>query len=177
MDTQVKRCADCKIEKVLADFGPTTQQLKFGVKSRCRDCEKEYKRKWVQADPVRRARQDEATRNWQANNREKVRAWNRDYKKRRFQEKPEQFRAYERKCRLKRMYGVTPEWFDEQAEKQNGMCKICGGPPESKGLCIDHNHKTGQVRALLCTRCNTALHKMENDLGWIRKAEAYLLEF
>jgi hypothetical protein len=129
----------------------------------------------VKADPVRRVKQDEATKNWQRNNREKVREWNKNYKRRRAAEKPEQFKAYERKCRLKRMYKVTPEWFIGQSEIQNGLCSICGLPPGQKGLCIDHSHKSGNVRELLCSQCNTSLHKMETDIEWIRRAEAYLL--
>lgn len=158
-------------------FGPTKQQLKYGVRSRCFDCEREYKRKWAKQNPTGRAKQDAATKAWNRTNRDKIRDWNREYKRRRFQENPQQFRAYERKCRLKRMYKVSPQWFDEQVTKQNGVCRICSGPPDSKGLCVDHCHKTGRVRELLCNRCNTALHKMEQDIGWIRKAEAYLLEF
>lgn len=177
METIVKRCADCKIEKMLDQFGPTKQQLKFGVRSRCFECERKYKQKWAESNPAGRANQDAATKRWQLNNREKIRHWNKEYKKRRFQERPEQFRAYERKCRLKRMYKVSPEWYARQCELQGGKCKICDGPPDAKGLCIDHCHDTGTVRALLCNGCNTALHKMERDIGWIRKAEAYLLEF
>jgi Recombination endonuclease VII len=176
MDEGFKRCADCKIEKKLADFGPTTQQLKFGVKSRCRECEREYKRRWVQADPVRRAKQDASTRAWQKSNREKVREWNKNYKRRRAAERPEQFRAYERKCRLKRTYGVTLEWVDEQFEKQGGRCAICRGLPGQKGLMIDHCHKSKKVRKLLCSMCNFSLHKLEQDIEWAEKAIAYLKE-
>lgn len=43
-------------------------------------------------------------------------------------------------------------------DKQGGKCAVCRKPPRpGKKLCVDHNHKTGAVRGLLCKRCNTAL--------------------
>lgn len=176
MDNFVKRCADCEVEKGLAEFGPTKQQLKFGVRSRCLECERKYKQEWAKKNPTGRAKQDQATRNWQQSNREKIRKWNKAYKRQRAADRPEQFKAYERKCRLKRMYKVTPEWFNEQSTKQNGLCAICNRPPGQKGLCIDHCHETGKVRKLLCSQCNTGLHKMERDIQWFRKAQDYLRE-
>lgn len=61
--------------------------------------------------------------------------------------------------------------YDHYFELQNGVCAICGNPPEEKPmgrnktmsavLATDHNHKTGKVRGLLCHRCNFAV-------GWVR---------
>jgi hypothetical protein len=171
METQIKQCATCKLDKQLAEFAPTKQQLKFGVKSVCRQCDKEYKRKWVEANPVR---QRDQVNGWKASNRDKVRGWNREYSARIRKEKPEQWAMYERRARLKREYGVTPEWFEVKYKEQQGLCAICGLVPTGKGLCIDHCHKTGVARELLCTQCNTTLHKMELEIEWVRKAEAYL---
>ena len=83
-----------------------------------------------------------------------------------------QARAY-----YKRKYNVTPEWKQEQTERQNGYCAICSGLPGEKGLMIDHCHRTGKVRKLLCSMCNFSLHKLEQDIGWAEKAIAYLKEF
>ncbi|MGA8669804.1 MAG: endonuclease VII domain-containing protein, partial [Terracidiphilus sp.] len=78
--------------------------------------------------------------------------------------------------RRAREYGVTPEWITETTSLQKGLCGICGQPPTKKGLAVDHCHKTGQVRGLLCSHCNTALHKMESDPVWFDTAMKYLQE-
>ena len=166
-----KVCSTCKVPKELDAFAPTKQKLRFGVRSVCRDCERDYKREWVKKDPIRKLKQ---VAEWKASNREKVRAWNRAYSKRMRKERPEQLALYELRARLKREYGVTIEWRNSKREAQNNICAICGGPPGTLGLAIDHNHNTGKVRDLLCCQCNTGLHKMERDIEWIRKAAAYL---
>ena len=171
MENQVKVCADCKVEKNVSEFAPTKQQLKFGVKSRCRDCEREYRREWVKRNPVR---QRDQVNGWKATNREKIRAANREYAARIRKEKPEQLAVYNRRAMLKRNYGVTQEWYEKQKAEQNNRCAICDGPPPAKGLSIDHCHKTGKTCELLCTMCNTSIHKLETHLDWVAKAEAYL---
>ena len=37
---------------------------------------------------------------------------------------------------------------------QGGVCWFCGRPPKRRRLCLDHNHKTGKIRGLLCAFCN-----------------------
>ena len=59
--------------------------------------------------------------------------------------------------RIKSKYGVSLEWYDAQLLKQMGVCYICKSPPARKRLSIDHCHKTGSVRKLLCDNCNKAL--------------------
>jgi hypothetical protein len=59
--------------------------------------------------------------------------------------------------------GITVDQFHSMMERQDFACGICGtdiasGPTRS--VHIDHDHATGQVRGLLCPRCNTGLGKM-----------------
>jgi hypothetical protein len=72
-----------------------------------------------------------------------------------------------RKCNLKRTFGVTPEWFDLQLEKQNGGCAVCGATEDGRGksLHVDHDHTTGEIRGLLCMRCNTLAGCVDNALA------------
>ena len=80
---------------------------------------------------------------------------------------------------------TTVNWFFAQLERQNHVCAICGNPETQKhgtngsqkirSLAIDHDHATGNVRGLLCFRCNTALYQIEkNGRDWPHKAVAYL---
>ena len=56
-------------------------------------------------------------------------------------------------------------------EEQDGLCAICKQPPKTrkvkggtaKRLCIDHDHKTGKIRSLLCANCNLVLGHLENN--------------
>lgn len=75
-------------------------------------------------------------------------------------------------------YGVTPEKYQELLEKQQGVCAICGKLPNNKTkaghLSVDHDHKTGEPRGLLCDRCNTALGGMEDNPKYLQNALNYL---
>lgn len=59
-----------------------------------------------------------------------------------------------RKYILKKKYGITLDQYNEMLEKQGGLCANCGQTNEGRILCVDHNHKTGAVRELLCNICN-----------------------
>lgn len=54
-------------------------------------------------------------------------------------------------------YGLTLDLYIEMAQVQNGVCKICKRTNGKKRLCVDHDHKSGKTRSLLCDKCNTAL--------------------
>ena len=59
---------------------------------------------------------------------------------------------------LLRLYGITEAQYDAMLEAQLGVCAICLEPPvKGKVLDVDHNHETGEARALLCHGCNLAV--------------------
>lgn len=70
-------------------------------------------------------------------------------------------------------YGVTPAQYDEMFAAQGGVCAICG-EAEARALGVDHNHATGQNRALLCTRCNTGLGLFRERPDLLAAASKYL---
>ena len=76
---------------------------------------------------------------------------------REYRQRPERKLA-DRKSYLKRKYGMTLEDYERMLEAQGGVCAICGEPrPEERTLHVDHDHETGEIRGLLCFRCNNAL--------------------
>lgn len=87
---------------------------------------------------------------------------------------------YGRGTRLKKLYGVTLEWYEEQHKKQNGLCAICGQPETAIihgtpiSLAVDHCHHTGKVRGLLCRACNNAIGALNHDVSLLSKAIDYL---
>lgn len=85
----------------------------------------------------------------------------------------------ERDARLRRLYGITAEDYDRMGRQQRWRCAICGRPPYPKGarLVVDHCHKTGRVRALLCHTCNTALGLMGDKAERLDAAARYLRRY
>lgn len=75
--------------------------------------------------------------------------------------------------RLKQDFNMTLEQYDKMFEKQNGLCAICKLPGINIRLGVDHNHKTGKVRGLLCQKCNRRLEAVEDE-DFARKAQKYL---
>lgn len=76
--------------------------------------------------------------------------------------------------RVKQLYGLEPSSYLAMVDAQAGLCAICGREPGKKGLCVDHDHATGRVRALLCARCNLALGALKDDAALCRAAARYL---
>ena len=72
--------------------------------------------------------------------------------------------------------GVDDDRYAEMLRAQNGGCAICGNPPKTRRLDVDHDHRTGRVRGLLCHRCNRALPSWVSG-AWLLKALEYLARF
>lgn len=88
---------------------------------------------------------------------------------------PDKVREHNRRGRLKR-YGITVEEYDALIELQDGACLICKRVPteSERALAVDHNHRTGEVRALLCIKCNRGLGWFNDDPELLTAAAAYL---
>jgi hypothetical protein len=69
-----------------------------------------------------------------------------------------------------RRYGLTIEAFASLVAQQEGKCLVC--QRSDKRLTVDHNHETGEVRGLLCDRCNGLVGYLES--GLVEVALAYL---
>ena len=78
--------------------------------------------------------------------------------------------------RLRTKYGITLVQWQRMWVKSLGGCWICRRKPKSKSLEVDHDHKTGQVRGLLCFHCNHRLlgGPLLEDARLHEKAAAYL---
>lgn len=68
-------------------------------------------------------------------------------------------------------YGLSLPEIDELIAAQNNECLICGKTLIKMRRCVDHNHKTGKVRGILCKRCNTGLTYIEDKEFAIRAAQ------
>ena len=76
----------------------------------------------------------------------------------------------------RKKYGITLKQYNEILTKQNGVCLLCGNKTayknKGRNLFVDHDHETGKIRGLLCSRCNTVIGQIE--LIGIKKIIGYL---
>lgn len=90
-------------------------------------------------------------------------------------------RAAGRRSDLKRLYGLTAHAYAALLAGQDGACAICGETEQrlkldgrAYDLHVDHDHRTGRVRGLLCYRCNTGLGQFRDSPELLLIAKAYL---
>lgn len=83
---------------------------------------------------------------------------------------------------IKRRYGITLDQYWEMHADQNGGCAICGSETSNNSratkflpLFIDHCHDTGEVRGLLCSKCNHGLGLFNDSTDLLDQAIQYLL--
>lgn len=78
-----------------------------------------------------------------------------------------------RKIHVTRFYNLTEAEYIQMKADQANCCAICGKPPKSQELSVDHDHETGEVRGLLCTPCNRAIGFVDK-IDWFKSACKYL---
>ena len=109
-------------------------------------------------------------------NRKGIPAWNKGTS--RFKDAKEK----EKHFNLKK-YGIDQNRYDEILSSQNSVCAICLKPESKKhqngnvtNLSIDHDHETGKVRGLLCSKCNFAIGHLDDSPYLCERAMKYLLD-
>jgi hypothetical protein len=83
-----------------------------------------------------------------------------------------QNRLWQRRNVFKKVYGISWADYEVMFERQGGACAICKRTGVT--LCVDHCHLTGEVRGLLCSRCNCALGFCSDDPALLLAAAEYL---
>lgn len=71
-------------------------------------------------------------------------------------------------------YGMTQSLYDSMLSVQQNKCAICGGISSGRSLAIDHCHKTGKIRGLLCEKCNWMIGFAKDNPDILRSAIEYL---
>lgn len=154
--------------------------------SLCPECRRESKRRyylansenikararaWKEVNPEKRR---ETNRRYFIDNQEKIYKNFRTWKK----ANREKLRERQRRASLKWEHGISLVEYEEMSELQGGKCAIChrghGGSCRGRRLYVDHDHKTGKIRGLLCSYCNSALGMAFDDPTILRKAAEYL---
>ena len=165
---KLKCCNKCDSIKELDDF-PKHPHGRLGVTNICKSCTNLSKRLHKRKPNVIRR-----TKEYNARNKEKrrlyYRIWNHTLNGKRSR------KFTNRKSKLKRTHKITPEKFIEMRKDQNNSCAICCRifPTNTRYIHIDHSHKTGKIRSLLCSYCNPGLGHFREDTNLLMKAIKYL---
>ena len=183
-ETILKRCPSCGEQKDISLFRKhTTGRSRHGVKSSCKACQNA--RSQDGRDKVKQSGVYIAVSEKQCNRCKTVKPasafgalkTSSDRLKPRCRECDAEVskRSYY-KINIKRLYGITLETYNLMCEMQSGKCAICKSEPRTKRrkLYIDHDHKTGKVRGLLCHHCNLGLGGFRDDPDALRSAISYL---
>lgn len=161
----VKTCKICGETKALDEFYRAAG-MRDGYRNDCKACNLAAKAARNTLDP--QPNRDRVKR-WQAENPERYLAKQREYAE------SGKKKIADRKSYLKRRYGMTLDDYDEMLATQGGVCAICGkARPEERTLHIDHDHVSGEIRGLLCFRCNNALGDFEEQYELFQRAADYL---
>ena len=143
--TESKVCPKCKKDLLRDKFGTFSRGGKRFSRAYCRQCESILQTRWARENP---------DKVWGNRNPEaRVRAAANSH--------------------LKRKYGVTLDWYEDQVKQRDGNCDMCHKVP-SKALCVDHEHATGRIRGLLCDKCNIALGLFGDNVETIKRAITYV---
>lgn len=149
----MKKCSKCKKEKSESEFWKDSHK-KSGLCSKCKDCMRITK-KIYQNTPRGRRLHIEASGRWQVKNPGR----------------------YKKKWHLKHTYNLSSEEHYQMWIDQKGRCAVCGNPIDYDNLATDHNHITGQIRGLLCKKCNLGLgyfYTDEHGILLLKKAIKYI---
>ncbi len=137
-------CPTCK----QADKAFSAKGKQYGY---CMPCWTQITKKWRNANPEKRRQYKRNA--YHKNSYGKESQWKRD---------------------LVKLYGITEEQWQEMFKSQNGVCAICHKHQVYRKLSVDHNHKTGKVRGLLCNRCNRLLGYAFDSQNILQAAADYL---
>jgi hypothetical protein len=80
-------------------------------------------------------------------------------------------KAIQDNANLLQNHNVNMDWFVAKLKEQGNVCAICGRPPscQARRFSVDHNHKTNQIRGILCSWCNRIVVPLIEDYRWILK--------
>lgn len=120
-------------------------------------------RKWKEKNP-------NYSKNYYLLNKDRINSMTANY----YRKNKEAVRKYNQAYRIKSQYGITVDAYQYLLDKQGGKCAICEQGNGLRRLCVDHCHETGAVRGLLCTGCNSAIGKLDDNPNLLRKAASYL---
>jgi Recombination endonuclease VII len=159
----MKRCKKCGEIKPFDDFY-SEKSGRDEKRPECKSCTGARRKKWYRQN---REREIARVRAWQRANPERLKAW-------REKNRPRVLKQL-REIHLRNKFSLTIEEYDTILESQGGVCALCdAAPTPGISLHVDHDHGTGEIRGLLCVRCNNALGLFREDPDLLKRAARYV---
>ena len=158
----MKKCTRCKEEKELFEFAKDKYNPD-GLTYRCKKCRNIHYNEFYKRNPEKQKEKNDS----QKGNRKKYYSSEEGIKS-------------SRKSHLKRAFGMSLEEYEDILSSQKGKCAICEDfkTHDKHGvLAVDHCHKTGEIRGLLCFKCNTILGSVNDDIQILINAIKYLQKY
>jgi hypothetical protein len=84
--------------------------------------------------------------------------------------------VYQREQKMTRIFNISVAEYDALLAAQDGLCAICCRPPKKNRLAVDHDHKSGLIRGLVCWTCNQGLGLWAESQERMQAACIYLSE-
>lgn len=173
--SESKRCRACGLIKGRSAFG-VWRGAGDGLKTVCRPCNSAATRRWRLANPEKQR----AIETRRAPKTAEARAA--EYAQRRAERQTAAGRLKWRNWRYRAGHGITVTEYEALLGAQDGRCAICqleprGAGPANLHLHVDHDHRTGTIRGLLCRACNTSIGQFDESPERLRAAATYLDHF
>lgn len=176
-----KRCSKCGETKPLGEYY-SERRAPDGKRAQCKACHRLQVTSYRDSDPARTRKRAKA---YYRKNKVALNAYSRSYREDNRESIKEQKKGYFRDNKtafreraLRQKYGMTLDDYDGMLAEQGGCCAICGADnsrtKNSEYFAVDHCHKTGKVRALLCHPCNGGIGLLQDDPAVLEAAIAYL---
>ena len=157
-------CKKCKIEKQKNEFY-RDKSRKSGYSYVCKSCKNKYISEYSKKNPQIR-------KEIYRRHKEKYPFANKERRKK-YYLKNKDGAVFD--YTLRKEYGISLEKYNEMIILQNNLCAICCKPESrKKRLSVDHCHKTGKVRGLLCDKCNNGIARFNEDIQVLKNAIKYL---
>lgn len=181
----MKKCSKCNINKDESHFHKDITR-KDGLNSSCKECKKPNSKTYYS---IHRKDRVEYAKNYREKNTVKIIEYREKTKEQKsisgklwYQQNKEVRKAYyestkhiKRDKEYKKKYGISLEEYEILLNSQNGVCAICGNLNKTdKRLAVDHDHKTGKVRGLLCSSCNILLGNAQDNIIILKTMIKYL---
>jgi hypothetical protein len=113
----------------------------------------------------------ESDKEWRKKNKEKLYGYTRKWQNK----NKDKMKMNSIKYNLKKNFDISLSEYDNMCAMQGGVCAICGKINKNGNrLAVDHDHKTGKIRELLCAYCNSALGYACDDKNILLKMIEYL---
>jgi len=167
VECKTKKCIRCNKILQIGKFYKSGQS-KDGLATYCIRCESDRKKEARDGNTDLIEKHKNNNRLWYQNNKEK----NKERNKKWIEENPARYRE----LNLKHRFGISLEDYNRILEEQNYCCGICGVHRDfiTQHMAVDHCHKTGKIRGLLCKNCNSGLGFFQDNNEVLEKAITYL---